>query len=77
MESLREDVALAFKRCNQLERQLAAQTALVERLSAPVSLMEWSAGSPLSADAVKVAAKGCRTFARIIATRKSTPEVTG
>jgi hypothetical protein len=43
-DSLREDVALAFKRCNELDRELAAQSAELEqlraenaRLKAPVS----------------------------------------
>jgi len=31
-DSLREDVALAFKRCNELDRELAAQSAELEQL---------------------------------------------
>jgi hypothetical protein len=46
-----------------------SECAQVERLKAPVSLMEWSAGSPLSGDAVHLAACGVHICNRIIAAR--------
>ena len=40
MGSLREDVALAFKRCNQLERELAAAAKLLAERDAQIERLE-------------------------------------